>query len=1252
MDAVPSSEAPTSTPIGVGLQVLTPVYEAKNHSAYVELVKQAIGDPKVRNIAITGPYGTGKSSILSRVAEDFRHRVVELSLYTGGQESDEPAGDGAPRIADTTTNRIQKEIVKQLLYKERPSKTRASRFRRIRRFVFWPAAGVSVLCAFIVTGILFITGWGTPLVAGVGTETVAVLLGYLGLMLIMAAAFVLIAWLTQGRIFLERVTAGPTSITLSADSTSFFDQYLDEIVYYFEVSGHDIVIFEDMDRFDAVYIFETLRALNLLINGAQQVRKRPIKGADNREDRPPVKFIYALRDSVFDSIAGAAADKDQSDAARSEVRLANRTKFFDQVIPVIPFITHRNARDLMSTMMAGTGVSPGLISLAGRHVADMRLIKNMRTEYDVFAQGLLHVAEPLPDLTPDQLFAMILYKNLHLADFERIRLGESDLDTLYERWRELVSACSKRQSEEIQRLDEQLHLRDSAAEWSDQLGLRLHEVATAIATGNGARRTYAVIIAGNERSGDDLRSPDLWSDIVKDELDLTVQVRSSNSAVQASFPIQFAGLPAFLGCPVDADRWAEDARAKLIKDRTAALERREFLRHHTWAQLWQRPEFTLDTNDGADHAKPKSFAALAGGLLKSQLARDLVAHGYINAYFALCVSPYYGKHLSRDALQYILRSVNPGRPEMFTSLSSDDVEAIIVDQGAAVLQDKSMLNVSVVDHLLANPARFGPILNTLRAWDTDATDFVSEYLTHGQQKGRLIAALTPHVRTIFVDLASWPLLEHGVRTELFDIALSSSAAGTDYVLTGTVRNFINANYRDFTSLTGKDAPAGHSQQSGALVGRTQARLESLAALNRESLAVIVKARCYAVTAANLKTATDSDDIALDTIKFANLDSGLSGADIYAHALAEAGDYVAALKSVTPPNPSVRQAAHFCDILTDAAKAIPTSAGPANDSSTTPTVDPLWSIIELAAPACSIKNLADAPVEAWEPLVDHKRVPATFVNVSAYADHTGEIDRSLAELLSEAEEITSTIDDPLDGVELAKTIVKSKDTLAAPALRVSLIASIHPRMRLAPGDVPSEPGELVGLLIKSNVLPDEAATFATPPISDWPTREFAIRQSSNFVDFMTPSIIPAEQLPDFLKSSFVPPEAKGKVFDSLSDYCEMSTPAVATAVAEYGAANAHKVTVPNLTFLIERGADAEAVATLMANALPPTDELLGVLRQLGGDYAVIADPGARRPAFEATAAHRAILDRLQEEGPVSSYRAEDSGRQLRVSMQHT
>ena len=59
------------------LIVLSPHYDEKHHGLYVEKLEQAVRNPKVRNIALTGGYGTGKSSVIQGLVERI-HSSKEL----------------------------------------------------------------------------------------------------------------------------------------------------------------------------------------------------------------------------------------------------------------------------------------------------------------------------------------------------------------------------------------------------------------------------------------------------------------------------------------------------------------------------------------------------------------------------------------------------------------------------------------------------------------------------------------------------------------------------------------------------------------------------------------------------------------------------------------------------------------------------------------------------------------------------------------------------------------------------------------------------------------------------------------------------------------------------------------------------------------------------------------------------------------------------------------------------------------------
>lgn len=160
MPAESTSTASTEHPV-LNLASLAPEYSEEHHGVYLSAVKRAIDEqPDVKNIALAGTYGTGKSSVLRQLRGVYPERVIELSLLTLGAkpETVEVTDDMNP-AAGTTTNRIQKEIVKQLLYQQKPTDAPESRFRRISR-VRWKFE-------LLLAGIAVAVGIGLALLVGI-----------------------------------------------------------------------------------------------------------------------------------------------------------------------------------------------------------------------------------------------------------------------------------------------------------------------------------------------------------------------------------------------------------------------------------------------------------------------------------------------------------------------------------------------------------------------------------------------------------------------------------------------------------------------------------------------------------------------------------------------------------------------------------------------------------------------------------------------------------------------------------------------------------------------------------------------------------------------------------------------------------------------------------------------------------------------------------------------------------------------------
>ena len=121
------------------LKSLRPCHDLEQHRIYVDALNNAIQQDEVKNIALSGPYGVGKSSILQGFRKDpdgkYRDDIITISLSTLGfsKSADSDSRHSPDASISPQTNQIQKEIVKQLLYRKPPNELPASRFKRIQK---------------------------------------------------------------------------------------------------------------------------------------------------------------------------------------------------------------------------------------------------------------------------------------------------------------------------------------------------------------------------------------------------------------------------------------------------------------------------------------------------------------------------------------------------------------------------------------------------------------------------------------------------------------------------------------------------------------------------------------------------------------------------------------------------------------------------------------------------------------------------------------------------------------------------------------------------------------------------------------------------------------------------------------------------------------------------------------------------------------------------------------------------------------
>lgn len=80
----------------------------------------------------------------------------------------------------------------------------------------------------------------------------------------------------------KKISADKFTIEVFEGSeVSYFGKYLNEVLYLFDQCAADVIVFEDMDRYNANRIFERLREVNYLINVQRS----------KQEDAKPLRFF-------------------------------------------------------------------------------------------------------------------------------------------------------------------------------------------------------------------------------------------------------------------------------------------------------------------------------------------------------------------------------------------------------------------------------------------------------------------------------------------------------------------------------------------------------------------------------------------------------------------------------------------------------------------------------------------------------------------------------------------------------------------------------------------------------------------------------------------------------------------------------------------------------------------------------------------------------------------------------------------------
>ncbi|WP_434734522.1 ATP-binding protein (plasmid) [Rhizobium sp. YTUHZ044] len=413
---------------------LAPTDQADEHGIYSDALMEAATSANVSNIALTGPYGSGKSSIIKAFRRKYRKPVLQISLAAFLPEADgsvttNETNGRTPQKGNVSKQEIERSILQQMLYGADANSLPLSRFKRIQTPKWWS----KFTSLFIMAGLFscwHIFRKRDDLLSGKFFKPFDITNWFNFATITVGFFFV---WLAFHQIYIKSLGLSLKSISLKdieitpevAKEESILNRHLDEIIYFFQATKYDLVIIEDLDRFNNPEIFVTLREINSLVNANAGVKRQ-------------IRFLYALRDNMFVN--------------------TDRTKFFEFIIPVIPIINSSNSIDKVIEQGQRLSLDERLdrqfLREVSRYLDDLRLIHNIFNEYTVYVANLETDGENI--LNANKLLAILIYKNVLPSDFEDLHREKGKLAEILSRHDSFVVSAEAGYKAQISELERQI----------------------------------------------------------------------------------------------------------------------------------------------------------------------------------------------------------------------------------------------------------------------------------------------------------------------------------------------------------------------------------------------------------------------------------------------------------------------------------------------------------------------------------------------------------------------------------------------------------------------------------------------------------------------------------------------------------------------------------------------------------------------------------------------------------------------------
>lgn len=400
--------------------------DSEEYNVYDDCLDLAIKNKDVNNMAVTGDFGIGKSSILKTYSKRKKKKFMFLSLAEFSNKNHVTTineNKKVIRLAKTETQKnfernkfemsLLSQIISQCKHKDIPQsniKLVPEQSNRIDKSFFAFLLSIDLI---MLLSIIF-------------SETVADYLHIIfeenlhdwylllcvefGILSVFLFGFGFYKLITYTRV--KEVSAGVKGSNAELNAKAESDEFIlernkFELIYIFEQlakKGYKAVVFEDMDRIDhqtAIEIFTFMREMSNCVN--------------SRLGKKKICFIYTINDEVIAKL--------------------KYTKFFDYVMSVVPTLGEKNIEVTIRNLMQEVGISEIYdkyikILSSLNDLSDYRTLNQIKNEFAIlFNTYYIRFTFEYMYCSIDKIdvFSFAIYKTICPDDYNKIRQGNSIL---------------------------------------------------------------------------------------------------------------------------------------------------------------------------------------------------------------------------------------------------------------------------------------------------------------------------------------------------------------------------------------------------------------------------------------------------------------------------------------------------------------------------------------------------------------------------------------------------------------------------------------------------------------------------------------------------------------------------------------------------------------------------------------------------------------------------------------------------------